>query len=62
MGKFQNCFTSNINFEPILIADSQNIVLRLEGSNSGPENLTSMGLNALNYTYNIQIYYPPALL
>jgi len=52
-----NCFTSNIAFNPILIADSQNILLRLQGGNSGPENLASMGLNALNYTYNIQIYY-----
>jgi len=51
------CSLSDIYFQPQVIPDGSYIKLRLEGLNNGPEELESLGLNALNYNYDFDIYY-----
>ena len=52
-----NCFLSNIYFQPQVDPDGMYITLRLKGINNGPQELESLGLNALNYQYEFEIYY-----
>ena len=51
------CALSNIYFQPEVDPDGTYITLRLKGLNNGPEELESLGLNALNYNYDFEIYY-----
>ena len=53
-----NCNLSEIAFQPQLIVDGDNIILSLDGTNNGPNNLVDdVPYNKLNYYYSFNIDY-----
>tara|TARA_R110000868_G_scaffold16109_3_gene73007 strand:+ start:2948 stop:3634 length:687 start_codon:yes stop_codon:yes gene_type:complete len=51
------CNLSDIAFNPTLFVDGDNIILSLDGTNNGPNNLVDDGPNKLNYYYSFNIDY-----
>jgi len=52
------CNLSDINFAPVLIPSGNQILIRLQGNNIGPNNLTSEDdYLALTYNYDFSIFY-----
>ena len=51
------CNLSEIAFNPTLFVDGDNIILSLDGTNNGPNNLVDDGPNKLTYYYSFNIDY-----
>lgn len=51
------CNLSEIAFNPTLSVDGDNIILTLDGTNNGPNNLVDDGPNKLTYYYSFNINY-----